>query len=77
MTNSLPALRGFVARALVRWASRGWQASYQARERGIGPRYEAFWRELALRIDRFAIPRASRLDREAAGRQMVEECWWG
>jgi hypothetical protein len=31
----------------------------------------------AQRVERIAIPLARRIDRDAMGRQMVEECWWG
>jgi hypothetical protein len=75
------AARAGVARALIRWTSRWIDASYAAWCRvdlGEVPGwYEKPWVWGARRVSRFAVPLAHKFDAEAAGAQMVEECWWG
>lgn len=73
--------RAAVARALVRWVSRWYDGSYHAwvrKDRDGAPEWwEHGWGWMAKRAERVALPLARRLDREATGQQMVEECWWG
>ena len=81
MQMNVTTLRAHAARALVRWASRSIQASYCAyvrRDSGHAPEWwDKPWPALSRRINRVALPLASRLDGDAAGAQMIEEAWWG
>ena len=56
--------------------SRWIQAAYLANCNG-SPRREAMWAAGGRRVQRFALPLARRLDREAMTDQMIEEGWWG
>lgn len=69
-------MRARSARAIVRWVSRWWQASLQAHDRDP-VLWVGFWDRGAHYAERIGLPIARRLDREAMGRQMAEECWWG
>ena len=68
---------------LVRWAARGWDASYSAYVRcdrdGLPRGYERFWTWLACRIEHIALPLARRLDTDEnwMGAEMAEQSWWG
>jgi Uri superfamily endonuclease len=63
-----------IARALVRWVSRRWEADYLRYER----RHPAGSAVCFARVaERVVVPIARRINHEAAGQQMIEECWWG
>jgi hypothetical protein len=68
---------------LIRWASRGWDASYSAYVRcdqGKLPwKYHSFWSWVGSRIEHIALPLARRLDPENKwmGAEMAEHGWWG
>lgn len=64
----------------IRWANRGWEASYNAyMQSGRGSRSERFWTSSANHIDRVARSLAHRLDPDNrwTGAEMAEHGWWG
>lgn len=69
-------MRTAIARAIVRWVSRWWDASYRAHEHDPAL-WVGFWDRGAHRAERIGLPVARRLDRETTGAQMAEEGWWG
>jgi hypothetical protein len=74
-------VRASLARGLVRWASRWWDASYAAycrRDQGEVPSWwDKPWTYGAKHVSRLAIPLAVRLDRDAAVDTMANSGWWG
>jgi hypothetical protein len=74
-------MKARLARWLVRWSARWWDASYAAwvrKDKGeVGARYDAYWAWGARNVQRLALPLASRLDSDATGAEMVEHGWWG
>lgn len=80
---SAAPMREWLTRRLIRWADRGWAASYSAYMRcdqGELPwAWHRFWTRLAGRIDRFALRIARRIDKHNhwIGDEMVKHGWWG
>jgi hypothetical protein len=74
-------LRAKLARALIRWSARWWDASYAAwvrMDKGeVSKGYHDWWYRQAARINNLAVPLAHRLDQDATGAEMVEHGWWG
>lgn len=78
--SSAASLRRWLVVRLIRWADRGWTASFSAYNRaGAGSRWHRFWSWLACRIDHAALGLARRLDRDNRwmGAEMAECGWWG
>ncbi len=76
-------IRHWLVIHLIRWADRGWTASYSAYvrcDKGELPRgWDSFWTFLANRIDHLALPICRRLDpnNRWMGEEMVRHGWWG
>lgn len=81
--SSAAQVRRWLVIRLIRWADRGWTASYSAYVRcerdGLPRRYEAFWTWCANRIDHAALRVARKLDRDNRwmGQEMANCGWWG
>lgn len=77
------SLRRWLVVRLVRWADRGWTASYSAYvrcDKGELPwGWHRFWTRQARRIDRIALGLARKLDKSNRwlGQEMIEAGWWG
>lgn len=75
--------RRWLVLRLIRWANRGWTASYSAHvrwDKGELPKgWYRFWTWLAVRISRIAEASCRRLDPENrwTGAEMAEHGWWG
>jgi len=77
-------LRKWAVVKLIRWSSRGWDASYAAYvrcDKGEIPwwGYHSVWSWIASRIEHIALPLARRLDpdNKYMGAEMAEHGWWG
>ena len=83
MDRILASYRRWMVVRLIRWADRGWTASYSAYvrcDKGELPwRYHRFWTWLACRIDRIARRLAHKLDphNRWTGQEMAKCGWWG
>jgi hypothetical protein len=78
---ALARFKSELARKLIRWADRGWNASFAAHIRVMNKErpcyYGEFFDGLAKLIDRIAVPLATKLNKYSAGEEMVEYGWWG
>lgn len=71
-------MRPRVARGLVRWVARWWDASYSAFERFEHDTvWSRAWAYGAIHVQILVLPIARKLDRDAAVDQMANEGWWG